>query len=74
MPGSGGRVRLELSEAGDSSAIARADVQAFALAGEPLTLEDVELTEGERTVIEITGTEPIGGRAWRVRAVREVRG
>ena len=72
MAGSGGRVRLELSEAGDSSAIARADVQAFGLGGEPLALDDVELTEGDRTAIEITGTEPIGGRAWRVRAVREV--
>ena len=69
----GGRVRLELSEAGDSSAIARGDVQAFGATGEQLELDGVELTEGERMVIEITGTDPIGDRAWRVRATREVR-
>ena len=69
----GGRVRLELSEAGDSGAIARADVRAFGIDGEPLQLDGVELAEGERTAIEITGTDPIGGRAWRVRAVREIR-
>ena len=73
VAGSGGRVRLELGEAGDSTAIARADVQAFGVDGEPRELGSVEVTEGERTVIEITGTEPIGGRAWRVRAIRQVR-
>ena len=69
---SGGRVRLELSEAGDSTTIGRADLAAFGPAGEALELRSMELAEGERTTIEITGTEPIGGRAWRVRAVREV--
>ncbi len=73
LAASGGRVRLELSEAGDSGAIGRGDVQAFGMDGEPLELDGVDLTEGERTAIEITGTDPIGGRAWRVRALREVR-
>ncbi len=68
---SGGWVRLELGEAGDSTAIERKDLQAFDVDGEPLELDHVQLKEGERTAIEITGTDPIGGRAWRVRAVRQ---
>lgn len=69
----GGEVRLEIVEAGDSTAIGRDDVQAFGLNGEPLDLDRVQLTEGKRTAIEITGSRPIGGRAWRVRAVRQER-
>ena len=70
---SGGRVRLELGEAGDSTTMERKDLQAFGIDGKPLDLDGVELTAGERTAIEITGTNPIGGRAWRVRAIRQVR-
>ena len=73
LAGSGGRVRLELGEAGDSAAMERRDVQAFGVDGKPLNLDGVELREGERTAIEITGVDPIGERAWRVRAVRQVR-
>ena len=69
----GGRVRLELGEAGDSTAIERKDLQAFDVDGEPLGLDQVQLEEGKRTAIDITGTDPIGGRAWRVRAVRQER-
>ena len=70
---SGGKVQLEIGEAGDSTSIEREDLQAFGRGGEPLKLDSVQLTGGERTVIEITGGQPIGGRAWRVRAVRQER-
>lgn len=73
VAGSGGEVRLEIGEAGDSAAIERKDLQAFGADGKPLELDRVQLTEGERTTITITGTQPIGGRAWRVRAVRQER-
>lgn len=66
-------MRLEIGEAGDSAAIERKDLQALGVDGKPLELDRVQLTEGERTTITITGTQPIGGRAWRVRAVRQER-
>lgn len=71
VAGFGGQARLEIGEAGDSVAIERKDLRAFGLDGKPLELDRVQLTEGERTTITITGTQPIGGRAWRVRAVRQ---
>ena len=73
VAGSREKARLEIGEAGDSTAIEREDLRAFDMNGEPLKLDSVQLTKGERTVIEITGGQPIGGRAWRVRAVRQER-
>ena len=73
LAASGEKAQLEIGEAGDSTAIEREDLQAFDRAGEPLKLDSVQLTEGKRTVIEITSGQPIGGRAWRVRAVRQER-
>lgn len=65
-PNASGLVRLELDEAGDSSAIRRTDVRAVADGG---SLDHVQLTKGKRTIIEITADSPIGGRAWRLSAI-----
>ena len=69
-PCSSGVARIELEEAGDSTGIQRADLQAFTDDRTPLQLDQLVLTAGQRILFEITGTEPIGGRAWRVHAVR----
>ena len=61
----GGFVRLILEEAGDSSAISRRDIRAV---GTELSLDRVHVKQGQRTVVEITANEPIGGRAWRLSA------
>lgn len=66
-----GRVRIDFYEAGDSSPIERADVRAVSPGGGDVSLENLELTQGQRIEIEITGTEPIGGRSWRLRATRK---
>ena len=61
-----GVVRLELAEAGDSSAIPRGDVRALS---DDISLENVRLSAGIRTVVDITADAPIGDRAWRLSAV-----
>ena len=65
-----GRVRVDFEEAGDSSGIERTDVKALLPNGE-ISLETLEVTSGQRIEIEVTGTDPIGGRSWRVRATRK---
>lgn len=70
VPGSTGPARVELGEAGDSSAIERRDITAFDSEGAPLDLHHIELSAGKRTAFEVTGVEPLAGRAWRVRAVK----
>ena len=57
--------RLELTEAGDSSAIPRDDVCA---SKEGVSLDRIQLQRNTPTVIDITADSPIGGRAWRVSA------
>jgi len=57
--------RLELTEAGDSSAIPRDDVCAVQ---EGVTLDRIQLRKGKSTIVDITAETPIGGRAWRVSA------
>ena len=64
--GSSGAARLELQEAGDSTTLRRDDIR---VATDNLSLEQVILSEGERTTVEITADSPIGERAWRLRAV-----
>ena len=61
-------VRLELEEAGDSSAIRRTDVRAI---DDDVSLDSIQLAKGHRTVVEITANAPIGGRAWRLLALAE---
>ena len=61
-------VRLELEEAGDSSATKRDDVRTIA---DDLSLERVQLTKEQRIKVEITSDTPIGGRAWRLSAVAD---
>ena len=60
-----GVVKLELQEAGDSSAIPRDDIRV--VGG---SLDNVKLATGKRTQLEITADTPIGDRAWRVVAVK----
>ena len=57
--------RLELTEAGDSSAIPREDVCA---AEDGVSLDSIQLQNSQSTVVEITADAPIGDRAWRVSA------
>lgn len=61
-------VRLELEEAGDSSATKRDDVRSIA---DDLPLERIQLTKEQRIEVEITSDTPIGGRAWRLSAVAD---
>ena len=63
-----GAVRLEFEEAGDSSAVRRADVRAVT---DGVSLDRVQLAKGKRTIVEVTADAPIGGRAWRLSAVSE---
>jgi len=63
-----GVVRLELEEAGDSSAIRRTDVRAI---DDDVSLDSIQLAKGHRTVVEVTANAPIGGRAWRLLALAE---
>ena len=62
-----GTATLELSEAGDSSAIPRNDVR-VASNGSPLEQIEVKLVRGKQTEVEITADAPIGGRSWRLAA------
>ena len=61
-----GVARLELEEAGDSTTIQRGDIRAVA---HDVSFDNVSLSAGERTTIDITADAPIGERAWRLRAV-----
>ena len=70
VPAATGTARVELGEAGDSSAIDRRDITAFRPDGKPIDLHEVKLESGEHTEFEVTGDDPLGGRAWRVRAVK----
>ena len=65
-PDNSGLARLELQEAGDSTTIKRDDIRAVA---DNLSLDQVSLSEGRRTTVDITADSPIGERAWRLRAV-----
>ena len=60
-----GVVKLELQEAGDSSAIPRDDIRV--VSG---SLDNVRLVAGKRNHLEITADTLIGDRAWRVVAVK----
>ena len=66
--GAEGTVRLELEEAGDSSAVQRADVRAI---DDDVSLDRIQLAKGQRTVVEVTADAPIAGRAWRLVALAE---
>lgn len=70
VPAASVKARVELGEAGDSSAIDRKDITAFGSDGRPVNLQKVPLSAGDRTEFEVTGVEPLGGRAWRVRAIK----
>ena len=63
--GKTGTARLELEEAGDSSAIPVQDVHA----ADGYTLERIALVSGKRTVIEVAADNPIRDRALRVVAI-----
>lgn len=58
--------RIDLEEAGDSSAMRRDDIRAV---DENVNLDHFRLVEGERAELEITADSPIGGRSWRLTAV-----
>ena len=60
-----GAVRLTLGEAGDSSVVPRNDVRCATVG---LNLNDISVSRGRRTTVEITADAPIGGRAWRLSA------
>ena len=64
-----GVARLDLEEAGDSSAIPRNDVRPIS---ENVSLKRFPLVSGERTQFEITADDQIGGRAWRLAATEVV--
>ena len=66
-----GPVRLILQEAGDSSAISRADIRS---ATDGISLEKLNVSQKKRTSFRITADAPIGGRAWRVSAMSKVEG
>ena len=68
LPRESGTARLQLSEAGDSSAIQRDDV-CVATSGELLEGIDLKLVGGQLTEVEITANAPIGGRSWRLTAI-----
>ena len=63
---SSGIARLDLEEAGDSSAIRRTDIRAV---DDSVSLDHFPLARGRRMELEITADSPIGGRSWRLTAV-----
>ena len=63
---SSGIARLTLDEAGDSSVIPRTDVRAV---DDSMSLDQVHVKRGQRTVVDITADGPIAGRAWRLSAI-----
>ena len=66
-PAEGGRVKIELNEVGDTDAIER-EVNAYDLAGHPITLDDFELIADERTRFQFERDDDVTRRAWRVAA------
>lgn len=69
-PGADGRASIDLMEAGDSQIVARDDLRIVEQDGSLSPTTTMELTAGQRVGFEITGKQPIGERAWLVRAVR----
>ena len=70
-PGGSGTVRIDLAEAGDSSAIPRTDLNAFEVDGKPLSLDAVSVIEGQRKSFDVTGQSPMNTVAWRIIATKE---
>ena len=68
--GSSVLARLELEEAGDSTTIKRDDIRPVS---DDFSLDQVSLSEGQRTTVDITADSPLGERAWRLRAVHDDR-
>ena len=68
--GGSGVVNLRLEEAGDSSSIPRDDIRS---AADDVSLDGVELVEGEDCEIEVTADMPIDGRAWHLSAIENDR-
>ncbi len=66
-----GIAKLDLEEAGDSSAIRRNDIRAV---DNDVRLNHFPLVRGQRTELEITADGPIGGRSWRLTAAEAVEG
>lgn len=66
-----GLASLTLEEAGDSSTLARQDVR---VVSGHISLDRVQLTRGQRTMLEITADGPIDDRAWRLSAVAVAEG
>ena len=65
-----GIASLRFSEAGDSTALDRRDVRVLDSDGRTMSVDSLVLTAGRRRAVTITSSEPIGGRAWRLTAVR----
>ena len=64
-----GIVRLELDEAGDSSTVARRDVQLVDTDGKRHILHETKLSVDGGVALTVTAEEPIDNRAWRLVAV-----
>ena len=61
-----GTIRVVLEEAGDSTTLPRRDIRPT----DPrISLEKVEVREGEQVVLEVTAEQPMSDRAWRVSAM-----
>ena len=69
--GNSGLANLKLEEAGDSSSIPRDDIRTVS---DNVSLESVNLVEGQYCNIEITAELPIEGRAWRLSAIHSDKG
>ena len=65
-------VGIRISEAGDSTPIDRPDLRVRTESGDlvPIAQFRMNLDAGERAEISIEGTEPLGGRAWRLQVLR----
>lgn len=74
MPRVTATASLQFSEAGDSGALDRRDVRAVDDNGRVASLDSLPLSAGQRLEITITSSQPIGGRAWRLRAVQVAAG
>ena len=61
--------RIELAEAGDSTAMKRTDLKVVTDAGDiPLADHSLDLVAHRRVTLEVRGAEPIERRAWRLQA------
>ena len=69
-PRADGRASIDLMEAGDSQLVARDDLRIVGQDGSLIPTTTMELTAGQRVEFEITAEQPIGERAWLVRAAR----